>query len=750
MSRSPDSANLRFEVGAVCYSIELPSDPEVPLADTFEAAVAALRLSLGARRPPASSEAPAAPRRPSAAASSAAAADSPTAPVNSKRSGRCALRLRDAVGLPRGEGSKASGLRLSLLLLLFSLGSTLLRTKAGDTGSGTALGFRRWSDVVEVVCEEATGSTRRVPAAQSVFQGFPSKVECEHFVAGAGIQLPINWSTNGGLEGFMSAEDERDDWDDREDFSVEVDDHAEDVLEVVTGGLGGLLSDRLRDNPQHVIEDDGSSVGFENRRQGPCLFPGQSFDRSPSVCHWASAGSWCRHGLGVESRFCGGGTSGVRHEGGSCFLDFGCYDVVAALGACGSRPRLAEVHFCCGGRAVALEVFYLECHGEVCRRGCCDGTCPSTSFDFWCCRSSWARIAADCGWRISPQCFEGLVEGLGEEGACSSTIFFGRCGRPRYARGRTRWTESSGLGGFGADSAGRAGYQEQAACPAYDRAAVGGGSSGRGGSSRRAGSAYYGSCLGEAHGSPCRNAGAGFQKLAGGDLGWCLSVVFGRLWWRWWRGLVWWQEELTTFAAQGSARAAGVLQQLHGESFARLGARLCGALYVHSGDGSWRADPCEDLPPNEGQDCRASSDAILELAGGWCAGGFDRWKAGGMQGASPSPSRLWGAALPRWIYVARSGARSRGIPPYGSFRPQEGAGSLAQPWSALLNPTWASIHLQHLQETESWIEKRKKLAGGAKPKAGASEDGATGGSGGAKAKARPRRAPKEDVKKEEK
>ncbi|CAE8611659.1 unnamed protein product [Polarella glacialis] len=65
------------------------------------------------------------------------------------------------------------------------------------------------------------------------------------------------------------------------------------------------------------------------------------------------------------------------------------------------------------------------------------------------------------------------------------------------------------------------------------------------------------------------------------------------------------------------------------------------------------------------------------------------------------------------------------IPPYGSFRPQEGAGSLAQPWSALLNPTWASIHLQRLQETESWMEKRQQLAGGAKPKAGASEDGAT-------------------------
>ncbi|CAE8614816.1 unnamed protein product [Polarella glacialis] len=118
---------------------------------------------------------------------------------------------------------------------------------------------------------------------------------------------------------------------------------------------------------------------------------------------------------------------------------------------------------------------------------------------------------------------------------------------------------------------------------------------------------------------------------------------------------------------------------------------------------------------------------------------------------SPSPSRLWGAALPRWwIHAACPGARGRGNPSLRVFRPQEGAGSLAQPWSALLNPTWASIHLQHLQETESWMEKRKKLAGGAKPKAGASEDGATAGSGGAKSKARPRRAAKEDVKKEEK
>ncbi|CAE8597223.1 unnamed protein product [Polarella glacialis] len=553
---------------------------------------------------------------------------------------------------------------------------------------------------------------------------------------------------NGGLEGFMSAEDERDDWDDREDFNVEVDDHAEDVLEVVT------MEDMEDFFPTvYGITLSTSSRTTEvvrvSRIEDKVLacFPGKALT-GRRVFHWASACSWCRYGLGVESRLCGGGTSRVRHEGGSCFLDFGCYDVVSAFGAGGSRPRLAEVHFCCGGRAVALEILCLECRGEVCRRWCCDGTCPSTSFDFWCCRSSWA---ADYGWRISPQCFEGFVEGLGEEGACSSTTFFGRCGRPRYARGRTRWTESSGLGSFGEDSAGRAGYQEQAAGPAYDREAVGGGSSGRGGSARRAGCAYYGSCLGEAHGSPCCNAGAEFQKLAGGDLGWCLSVVFGRLWWRWWRGLVWCQEELTTSAAQGSARAAGVLQQLHGESFARLGARLCGALYVHSGDCPWRADPCEDLPPNEGQDCRASSDAILELAGGWCAGGFDRWKAGGMQGTSPSPSRLWGAALPRWwIMLLAQELVVEEIPPYGSSRPQEGAGSLAQPWSALLNPTWASIRLQHLQETASWMEKRKKLAGGAKPKAGASEDGATGGSGDAKAKARPRRAPKEDVKKEEK
>ncbi|CAE8730434.1 unnamed protein product [Polarella glacialis] len=88
------------------------------------------------------------------------------------------------------------------------------------------------------------------------------------------------------------------------------------------------------------------------------------------------------------------------------------------------------------------------------------------------------------------------------------------------------------------------------------------------------------------------------------------------------------------------------------------------------------------------------------------------------------------------------------IPPYGSFRAQEGAGSVAQPWSALLNPTWASIHLQRLRETESWIEKMKKLAGGAKPKSGGSEDGAPAFSAGVKAKARPRRAGKPDAKKD--
>ncbi|CAE8690107.1 unnamed protein product, partial [Polarella glacialis] len=52
------SGVVAFLVGAVCYCIELPADPEVPLVDIFEAAVAALRLSLCARRPPASPEAP--------------------------------------------------------------------------------------------------------------------------------------------------------------------------------------------------------------------------------------------------------------------------------------------------------------------------------------------------------------------------------------------------------------------------------------------------------------------------------------------------------------------------------------------------------------------------------------------------------------------------------------------------------------------------------------------------------------------
>ena len=195
MSRSPDSANLRFVVGAVCYCIELPADPEVPLADTFEAAVAALRLSLSARRPPASSEGPAAPRRPSAAASSAAGADSPTAPVNEQEVWQVRLETARRCGVAAGK--RLQGLRAAVVspaTLLQSRFYIVLRGKGGDTSAGAALGFRRWSNVVEVVCEEVTGSTRRVPAALSVFQGFPSKVECEHFVAGAGIQLPVNWS----------------------------------------------------------------------------------------------------------------------------------------------------------------------------------------------------------------------------------------------------------------------------------------------------------------------------------------------------------------------------------------------------------------------------------------------------------------------------------------------------------------------------------------------------------------------------
>ncbi|CAE8687991.1 unnamed protein product [Polarella glacialis] len=200
MSRSPDSAVLRFEVGAVCFSIELPADPEVALADTFETAVtavAALRLSLGARRAPASSEAPTAPWRASAAASSAAAADNPTATAPVTEQEVWQVRLDTARRGGVAAGKRLQGFRAAMVspaTLLQSRFYIVLRGKGGDTSAGAVLGFRRWSDVVEVVCEEVSGSTRRVPAALSVFQGFPSKMECEHFVAGAGIQLPINWS----------------------------------------------------------------------------------------------------------------------------------------------------------------------------------------------------------------------------------------------------------------------------------------------------------------------------------------------------------------------------------------------------------------------------------------------------------------------------------------------------------------------------------------------------------------------------
>ncbi|CAE8615758.1 unnamed protein product [Polarella glacialis] len=362
-----------------------------------------------------------------------------------------------------------------------------------------------------------------------------------------------------------------------------------------------------------------------------------------------------------------------------------------------------------------MEGFGSDGCGEVCWRECVSGSGLEASSVCWC--HVWFSLwsTADSGWRTARQCFRCRFE----EGPPASAAFFGRCWWPRYARGRAGRLESFGLRGAGEDPSRRASYKEQASSPTYDRGIVRGGSSGRGGGPRGDFWSRYGHCLGEVDGGPRCHARPELEELTGGDTRWRFSFGNWRLWWGRRRWSVFWEEELATLAPQSSTGATGVFQQVHGEGSAGLCPRFCGSFYFNSRDCPWRPNSSENLLADEGEDCRASPDPVLVLAGCWGVGGFDAWEAGGVQGTSPAPSCLWGTALPRWRFYA---ACSRA--PYCSFRAQEGAGSLAQPWSALLNPTWASIHLQHLQETESWIEKRKKLAGGAKPKAGGSEDGA--------------------------
>ncbi|CAE8589015.1 unnamed protein product [Polarella glacialis] len=653
----------------------------------------------------------------------------------SKRSSRCALKLRDAVELPRGKGS-------NLLLLLSSLGSTLccgpwpeIRVRAPLLASG---GGQTWSRLSVRKLPDRRGGSQR-PSLSS--KAFRPKSSASTSLPGPVFSCPLigqheRWlgrlhvcgrrarrlgrsrglqcggrRSCGGCAGGC--------------------DH---------GGLGGLLSDRLRDNPQHVIEDDGSSVGFENRRQGPCLLSGQSLDRSPRGCLWASSGSRCRYSLGVESRLCGGGSSRVRHEGGPCFLDFGCYDVVAAFGAGGSRPGLwpwrhsvltAAEKFAGDGAATepaprrALNFGAAEAAGPGLQQITDGGS-----------RRSALKASSKASAKKPPSLPPPSLGGAGgpamreaEQGGLSQAdledlakILQG--GQATKSKLQARPMTEKQLEEEAQDEAE---VLEERAAPTMAAALVKltevlAAMQGR--SSR---SSLEETLDGASLSSLGGFGGGGGDGLSGGKKNlrpllhkalreqpeYFSNYMEKAL-----------RDSVRDFVAPStSTRETALGGRIPARTYLQTKARIAGHRPTQFW--SWQvAGALEALTDGKPEECKARLLLLLACGEQLCLDG--------------------GSMLLAQELVVEE------IPPYGSFRPQEGAGSLAQPWSALLNPTWASMHLQHLQETESWMEKRKKLAGGAKPKAGASEDGATGGSGGAKAKARPRRAAKEDVKKEEK
>ncbi|CAE8627253.1 unnamed protein product [Polarella glacialis] len=461
---------------------------------------------------------------------------------------------------------------------------------------------------------------------------------------------------NSGLEGFLSAED---DWDERGDFTVEVDEHAEDVLEIVT------MDDSEDFFPTvYGITLSASSrttaVVWVSRVEDKVLacFPGKAFTgrrvsaTGPLLARGAATASGSSRDSGEEE------APECAMKADLAFLTLDAMSLSLPMGLAAQDPDLLRFTSAAGEELWPWRYSVLAAAEKFAGEGGSPDPAPR--------RASVAGTADAAGPGLQQIVDGGMRRSAWKASSKASSKkppslpppSLGGAGGPAM-----REAEQGGLSQADLEVLAKIlqGGQATRSKLQARRGAVGGRSSGRGGSPRSAGGSYYGCCLGEAHGSPCCHAGPEFEKLARGDLGWCLSFVAGRLWWRWWRGLVCWQEELATFAPQGFSRATGVLQQVHGKSFAGRGARLCGAFYVYAGDCPSRADPCEDLPPNESKDCWAPSDAILELAGGWCAGGFDRREAGRVQSTSPSPSCLWGTALPGWwLYAACAGARGRG------------------------------------------------------------------------------------------
>ncbi|CAE8644495.1 unnamed protein product [Polarella glacialis] len=555
---------------------------------------------------------------------------------------------------------------------------------------------------------------------------------------------------NGGLEGFMSAEDERDDWDDREDFTVEVDDHAEDVLEVVTMEdledffptvYGVTLSSSSRT----------TEVVWVSRIDDRVLacFPGKALTGR----RFSASGPLLARGAATAS---GSSRDSVEEEAPECamkvdlaFLTLDAMTLSLPLGLAAQDPDLLKFTSAAGEELWPWRHSVLTAAEMFAGDGVATEPAPRRAL------VSGAAEAAGPG-------LQQITDGGSRRSALKASSkasakkppplpppSLGGAGGPAMREAEQGGLSQADLavlakilqGGQATKSKlqARPMTEKQLEEEAQDEAEV---LEERAAPTMAAALVKLTEVLAAMQGRSSRSSleetldgpsslggfgGGGGEGLSGGKKNlrpllrkalreqpeYFSNYMEKAL-----------RDSVRDFVAPStSTRETALGGRSPARTYLQTKARIAGRRPTKFW--SWQvAGALEALTDGKPEECKARLLLLLACGEQLCLDG--------------------GSMLLAQELVVEE------IPPYGSFRPQEGAGSLAQPWSALLNPTWASIHLQHLQETESWMETRKKLAGGAKPKAGDSEDGAAAGSGGAKAKARPRRAPKEDVKKEEK
>ncbi|CAE8633378.1 unnamed protein product [Polarella glacialis] len=641
----------------------------------------------------------------------------------SKRSGRCALKPRDGAELPRVEGSKASELRLLLLLLLSSLGSTLccgprpeIQVLAPLLASG---GGQTWSRLCVRKLPDRRGGSPR-PSLSS--KAFRPKSSASTSLPGPAFRCPLIGQHERrlgrvyvcGRRARRLGRSRRRQYRGRRSCGGCAGgcDH---------GGLGGFLSDRLRYNPQHVIEDDGSSVGFAATASGSsrdsaeeeapeCAMkvdlafltldvmtlslPLGLAAQDPELLKFTSAAGeelwpWRQSVLTAAEKFAGDGAAtepALRRALSSGAAAAAVPGLQQITDGGTRRSALKASSKASAKKPPTLPPPSLGGAGGPAMREAEQGGLSQADLEVL------AKILQGGQATKSKLQPRPMTEKQLEEEAQDEAEVLEERAAPAMAAALVKLTEVL------------AAMQGRSSRSSLEETLDGASLSSLGGFGRGGGD---GLSVGKKNLRPL------LRKALRDQPEYFSNYMEKAL-----------RDSVRDFVAPStSTRETALGGRIPARTYLQTKARIAGHRPTQFW--SWQvAGALEALTDGKPEECKARLLLLLACGEQLCLDG--------------------GSMLLAQELVVEE------IPPYGSFRPQEGAGSLAQPWSALLNPTWASIHLQHLQETESWMEKRKKLAGGAKPKAGASEDGAAGGSGGAKAKARPRRAAKEDVKKEDK